>query len=218
MTTMTPKRTTTAKQATTKTETAAPVTRQTRHTEMNPTQELIVNAISDMLTHGGHEEDVDSLIVTAMTHLEHRQLDYLFNDKPEERKPLIDRRINAGFEGWKTDLAIAWRANKRKEFPESDAKTISEQIRTNGRDLLNDDFEEFLRDATPEETRLLTSILNTRNNGPWDRIKGSEEILLGMAFGYELGQNETYIRIPRGFRGKTQKYIDALQAIEDKAA
>jgi hypothetical protein len=213
MPTTTTKRTSPAPQAT-----KTPVTRQPQRPALNETQELIIDAVSEMLAHGGHEDDVEMLIEAAMRHLEHRQLDYLFNDKPEERQRIMERRINEGFNGWKTDLAIAWHANKRKEFPETAAKTVSEQIRAFGREVLNDRLEEFLRDATPEETRLLSEVLNSRNNGPIDRIKGSEEILLGMAFEFELGQNETYIRIPRGFRERTQKYIDALRAVEDKAA
>jgi hypothetical protein len=45
-------------------------------------------------------------------------------------------------------------------------------------------------------------------------VKGVDEIPLGDAFAYELDQHDTYIRVPRGLRAKTQNYIDALKAIE----
>src|SRR5580692_10746200 len=102
---MTPKTTkrTQAKQATPKPaqaspkEETAPKTRQ----EFNPTQLLMVDAVSDMLTHGGHEEDIDMLVEATMRHLEHRDIDELFSDEPEEREEIIERRVESGFDKWK---------------------------------------------------------------------------------------------------------------------
>jgi hypothetical protein len=48
------------------------------------------------------------LLESTMRHLEHRCLDELFSDKPEDRDAIIKRRVDADFDGRKTDLAIAW--------------------------------------------------------------------------------------------------------------
>jgi len=90
-------------------------------------------------------------------------------------------------------------------------------FRARQRDVLNNNFEEFLSDATPEETYLLAAILESRNGGLVSQVSGVDEIPLGEVFACELDRNDTYIRLPKGYRAKVQKYVDALQAVEDKA-
>jgi len=185
--------------------------------ETSQTHELVIDAVSDLLAHGGHADDVDSLLVGAMRHVQHRELDDLFSDDPDKRDAIIDRRIDSGLEAWKTDLAIAWRKNKRSEPPAIEPATISGRIREQTRDVLRDRFEDFMRDGTPEEVHLLSEILGFRDSGIVGGIEGVDEIPLGEAFAYHLGNNETYIRIPRGFRRRIQNYIDALRAVDGKA-
>jgi hypothetical protein len=214
------KRTTTAKHTRTKAAKGRSARPREQHGEraLGPAHEKIIDAVSDMLTHGGHEDDVDTLLVAAMSHIERRGLGELFSDDPARRNQIIARRISLVLAGWKTDLAAAWLANKRPDRAEFQAKTISERIRAREREVLIDRFEDFLGTATPEELRLLSAIFAARNNGIVAPIEGVEEIPLGDAFAGELDRNETYIRIPRDFGDKIAKYIQALQAKADKPA
>jgi hypothetical protein len=180
---------------------------------LNKTQEMVVDAVSEMLAHGGRSEEIDQLLHAAMKHRFHRELAGMTFDRIEERDRLVTKWINEGFNEWKTDLAIAWRANKREERTDIKATTFSERIRARNRDLLIDRFEEFLRAAEPEEISILSEILFSRDQGMYDQIEGVKEVPLGEAFGWTLDREETYIRIPKGLRAKVQKYVDALNVI-----
>lgn len=189
-----------------------------RTPELSETHEVIIDAVSDMLAHGGREDDIDNLINATMSHANFRELGELFSGKPESLQETIDKRIENGMAGWKTDLSLSWRKNKRPQRPEFEPKTISDRVRARARDVLIDRFEEFLQEAKPEEIRLLGAIFHAREGGSFGAVEGVEEIPLGEAFAFELDRNDTYIRIPKGFRARVQKYVDALQAIEDRAA
>jgi len=185
---------------------------------LNTTQEKIIDAVSEMLAHGGHPDNIEQLLRASLGHRFRRELEDSFKDLPEDRERVITRWLAEGLGEWKTDLAIAWRANQRADRPEIEPKTFSERIRAQSRDVLIEHSEEFLRSAEPEEIQVLVEILDFRNGGIIDRIKGVNEIPLGEAFGCTLDRNETYIRIPKGLRGKVQKYIDALITLESEAA
>jgi hypothetical protein len=184
---------------------------------LSTTHELIIDAVSDLLTHGGFVEDVDGLIHSAMAHTQRRVLTPICKGQPAE----IDKRatgyIRENFDQWKADLAIAWRANKRPEQPGFEAKTISQRIRASRRDQLLDRFGDFMRQATPEELYIMSDVLWLWDCGMVDPIDGVDEIPLGEAFGNALDRNDTYIRIPKDMRARVQRYVDALIAADDKA-
>jgi hypothetical protein len=164
------------------------------------TQELIIDAVSDLLTHGGFVDDVDGLIHLAMAHTRRRELGHILEGQPAE----IDKRaagyVSENFDHWKADLAIAWRTNKRPEQPGFEAKTISDRIRASRRDTLLSRFGDFMRQATPEELYIMSDILWIWDSGVADAIDGVNEIPLGEAFGNVLDREDTYIRIPKDMR------------------
>ncbi|HWF08033.1 MAG TPA: hypothetical protein VG297_06190 [Bryobacteraceae bacterium] len=180
------------------------------------THELIADAVAEMLTCGGHDEEVDAMIRAAMAHTRRRFFGRLIDDKAKLGATIENFNPDA-FSEWKTDLMIAWRKNEWPGPPQIECGSISALIRANFREALKGSFDNFIASASPEEIRLLWAVLNNwdgRNHLPERRY---DEIYLGHAFEYELGRNRCYIRVPERMVDQVEKYVDALRAVEDKA-
>jgi hypothetical protein len=148
-----PTKRTTAKQAETKTA-AEPATRSVPAPLYQPetlgqTQELIIDAVTAMLTHGGHRDDVVRLVRSAMSHTRRRTYTDLIDD-PAKLDRVAAEFIREDFGEWKEDLAATWKENRRPERAEAEAKTITERIRVNTRERVTDLFDEFMTTATFE--------------------------------------------------------------------
>lgn len=195
--------------ATTKTDPIPPVT------ELSRTHELIVDAVTSMLTTGGHRDDVDSLIYAAMGHTRRRTYGVSADDW-NEHSDKITEYVHDEHLSWRTDLAIGWRKNERAEPSAFEPETIKDRIRATVRERVRRGFENFMSTAAPEEQRLLQSIFEVWESSSLPAEYGSDEMVLGDAFEFALGRNATFVKIPRRMLDKVQQYIDALRAIEDK--
>jgi hypothetical protein len=111
-----------------------------------------------------------------------------------------------------------WRQNRRQATTSVDPRTISERIRENERDTLESRLDVFLGGATPEEIRLLSAVMADWENRSHSCPHNYNEIYIAMAFEYQLDQPRCYIRVPERLVDQVEKYVDALRAIEDKAA
>jgi hypothetical protein len=124
---------------------------------LSRTDALIADAVVQLLTYGGHREDVHLLTRCAMVHTRRRTFGCLVDDPATIRK-LLEEFIESDMAHWKADLALAWRRNKRADPQAFEPETITERIRANVRDELRGHFEHFIKDAPPEESRFLDSV------------------------------------------------------------
>lgn len=187
---------------------------------LSRTHELIIDAVTTMLTMGGHRDDVEGLLTAAMAHTRRRTFvkGVGLEDDDEKVAEVIADFVNSDFDDWKQDLVFAWRKNKRNDPPAFEPKTITDRIRANVREELTDQFEKFMGTASPEEQRFLAEVLVDYESRHSAAEVGEHELYLGMAFEYQLGQPRAHVRVPERLLDKVQKYVDALLAVEDRAA
>lgn len=176
------------------------------------THELIVDAVTEMLTRGGHPDDVDGMLRATMAHTRRRTAPESNQDGPH-----IAEFIREKFNKWKHELIIAWSKNKKVEAPAFEANTISDRIRVNARESLWLQFATFMDQATPEEIRFLLEILNRRNDRAPGAEESGDEILLANSFEIQIQRDEVcYLKVPELLVKEGQKYIDALRAIDEQ--
>lgn len=177
--------------------------------ELPKAHELIVDAVADMLTHGGASSDVDALITAAMRH----RWGATSTDDDED---YMGEFIRKTFEQWKSELTVYWGRNLRGQPGSFEAKTITDRIRENVRESLWDKFRKFIDCASPEEQHIMNEMLAL-----WDPAAGAylrdDDIRLGYAFQCVLGNyNETtMIKVPKRLLNKVQEYVDALRTEEN---
>jgi hypothetical protein len=189
--------------------------------ELPRTHEMIIDAVADLLTHGGHADDANSLICASISHIERRAYEKGIGIKDQKViSEAISHAIHEFHGEWKTDLAIGWRKNRRPETPPAfAAPTITGRIRANSRERMDDLLLKFAGSAAPEEQHLMIEILQV-----WDSVqsitplRANGEIFLGEAFYATLGKDAAFIKVPSSMVDQVQKYVDALQAIENKEA
>jgi hypothetical protein len=132
--------------------------------ELSRTHELIVDAVTTLLTSGGHRDEVDSLLYAAMGHTRRRTYGALTDDKNASIQ--VTEFIRENFDQWRTDVAIGWRKNERAEPSAFEPKTIKDRIRATVRERVRGGFENFMIWASPEEQHLLLSIFEVwQSNG-----------------------------------------------------
>jgi hypothetical protein len=184
--------------------------------ELSQTHELIIDAVADLLTQGGHSDDIDSLLYAAMAHTRRRTYSRCCDDAVEVDGHASDF-VRKNLSDWKTDLAIGWRRNRRGLRPDVDQKTISERIRFNTRERIWDSFEDFMSRAGFEDQALMLNVLSNHENRNRPAESKANEIYLATAFATEIDQSVAYLRVPVSMLAMAEKYISALRAIEDKA-
>jgi hypothetical protein len=92
---------------------------------MPHTLELMLDAVTAMLTTGGHPEDVDRLLRATMAHTRRRTYSgfgSVGNEADKGTKEFIQTHINE----WKNDLAAFWSRNCRAERPEETKETFTQ--------------------------------------------------------------------------------------------
>jgi hypothetical protein len=184
--------------------------------DLTRTHELIVDAVTTMLTHGGHPDDVDTFLHAVMAHTRRRTFSQLVDDEAQ-MGTYVQKFIREQFNEWKTDLTVGWRKNKFPEQPQVTATSVTDRIRMNVRETVEGQFVGFMNEASPEEIRFLNEVFTDWDSRHLVAESRSDEIYLGMAFEYQLsGTSRGYIRIPERMMKQVQKYVDALRAIEDK--
>jgi hypothetical protein len=184
--------------------------------ELSRTHELIVDAVTTMLSSGGHPGDVDSLLYAAMAHTRRRTYGGAGLDDQKELDKRVSDFVHDKREDWKHDLVAAWRKNKREETGAFEPKSITDRIRFNVRESLIGEFDSFMGDASPEEQRFMLGVFNGYFSNHHPAEHGSAELFIAQAFEYQLGRDHCYLRVPEHMVDQVQKYVDALRAIEDK--
>lgn len=185
--------------------------------ELNHIQELVCDMVGDMLLHGGTKDAVNSILYGAMEHYVRRTFS-AFGD-PIDANTRVDTFIRQNHREWETELMVAWKQNQaapKETRPEP--KTVTERVREAVREELEGRLEDFMRLASPEETRLLRDVLVDWDSNATGAANGWAEVFLATAFMYQVGENARYVRVPYEMIGKVEKYIEALKAIERPAA
>lgn len=182
---------------------------------LNGTQENIAELIGDLLIAGGTQGNIETLVDVALSHEAHR-LHAVGSYSQEQNQKLIQRWVNDRRQTAIDDLATA-RAN-RPALPKQDRpepKTIAERIRAASRESLKRQMADFLWRASAEEVRLLDSILTHWDPGPF-KVNPYGEIPLADAFCYELGEDETYLRVPNRLAVDVQAYLATLMKLTSR--
>ena len=181
--------------------------------------DLIADAVSEMLTTGTTERSLERLLIAAIEHISRRtHIRGIGIDRAKDIRECVEREIGRYLQPWKDDIFAVWRHRRRETPAAIEPKTVAERIRQNARENLEDRLERFLGSATPEEVRFLIGVVETRDS--LSSISPMAEqpfvILLGEAFEYELGRNNTYMAVPERLKDQAEKYVSALRAVEDR--
>lgn len=186
--------------------------------EMPRTHELVLDAVTAMLTTGGHSEDVDRLLRSTMAHTKRRTCAGI-NMKGNEADKTAKEFVQAHIDAWKIDLAAFWSKNQRAPRPEEAKETFTQIIRANLRENVWSYFKEFMAAATVEDQRLMLSVLSGHENRSLPAEHKQDEIYLATAFFDEINRSaEAFLKVPKSMLKQVQAYIDALRAIEQKEA
>jgi hypothetical protein len=190
-----------------------------RREYLPPSIDLIADAVSEMLTTGTSEQSLDGLLRAAIEHISRRTFERGIGTEDQNViRDYVHREIGLRLQPWRQDLIAQWRHNRRETPAMIDPKTITERIRQNFRDELEDRLERFLGDATPEEIHLLTEImLNHESARPMSPVMAWSEVALGAAFQRVLDAPNRYMAVPWRMVDQVEAYVKALRAIDDKA-
>ncbi|HWE52471.1 MAG TPA: hypothetical protein VG273_21935 [Bryobacteraceae bacterium] len=183
--------------------------------DLTRTHELIVDAVTAILSTGGHPDDVTTLLHAAMSHTRRRTFEP-FDCTAEETGEAITKFIRENFDNWKYDLITGWRKHERLELPAVDPKSITDRIRANTREAVWAHMYSFMSDSSPEEQRFLMDVLRTCDGWHAPAERGEREIYIASAFEIEIGRDRCYIHVPRRLAGKVENYVKALLAVESK--
>jgi hypothetical protein len=186
--------------------------------ETSQTHELVIDAVATMLSFDSDSRDVDMLLTAAMKHTRRRTFTS-FNCNQAEIDARAEEFAREELADWKADIVGEWRKNRNLLSEEAaSVKTITDKIRENARRILIGSFEYFMSQASNEEIRFLANVFML-----WDsRHRAAEskdsEIYIAGAFESELESNTRFLRVPERLTSQVQQYIDALRAVEGKAA
>jgi hypothetical protein len=182
--------------------------------------DLITDAVSEMLTTGTADSCLDKLLTASLTHIVRRTYERgIGTDDQNAIGGAIERDVKRNYQDWKQDIVATWRHYRRESPAAIEPATLTERIRLNAREQLEGLFERFLGSATPEEVRFLINVMMTWDSQNYiDPILGTAELKIGTAFEVELGQREAFITVPGRMAPQVTAYVDALRAVEDKAA
>jgi hypothetical protein len=183
--------------------------------DMSRTHELVLDAVTAMLTTGGHPEDVDRLLRSTMAHTRRRTYSGFgsVGDAADKgNKEFVQNHINE----WKIDLAVFWSKNRRAERPEDAKETFTQIIRANTREKVWGLFEEFMANGSVDEQVLMLNVLSNRDHRNFPAEHKQDEIYLATAFAEEIDRCTAYMKVPKSMVEQTQAYVNALRAIERK--
>lgn len=187
-----------------------------RPREFNRTQEIIIDAVSDMLTAGGHQDSLDALVMACADHYTRRVWTSLINDPNKLDERLREQR--AGLEPeWRFNLQVAIRVNKRLPEPKRiEPSDVSARIREAVREDVMDYFAWFLEQASWEEMHFMNDVLldwSSRHHHP---DFGADEVYLASAFEETVRRDNGWMKVPKDMAEQMQAYLNALRAVEGK--
>jgi len=200
-----------------KQETPAPRFVPERH--IPQTIDLIADAVSEMLTTGTNEQSLDNLLIAALEHIARRTFERGIGVEDQNAvQNFVQREIKDYLRPWKIDIMAQWRHNRRESPAAIEPKTVTERIRLNAREVLEEYMDQFLGIATPEEVRFLIEVMiNRESGGSISPTLETAEMPLGQAFVNVLRTGTVYLAVPERLSDQVNKYLSALRAIEVKA-
>ncbi|HUQ90818.1 MAG TPA: hypothetical protein VM120_03985 [Bryobacteraceae bacterium] len=162
---------------------------------LNHMQELLCDLAGDLILNGGHREDVDNFI-TSMTCHYWRRLHPKYPTELDKREKDLNEHVETRREEWTRSLTRGWlpKAEPSDETPAP--KSLIEKLRTRYRSTLRDQFEDFLRYATPEEVRILSEVFSSHESNSTGPQFYDPEASLANAFMSEIGATSSYVRVP----------------------
>ena len=184
--------------------------------------DMTCDAVSDLLTAGGHDQDVTDLIQLSIRHLERRSFGTGWRQmEGDELTTRLQRALEHGVPKWKKSLEAVWKQREEKPEQAVAPKTITDRIRSNVRKNVEDALTTFLDSAGPEEMRFMNAVLEDRNqdNSIYDPAWPEQHIPIATWFEYHalnpsFDNKPNYIRVPETLVEKVDKYVQALIAVE----
>jgi hypothetical protein len=181
-------------------------------------QALIADEVADMLTRGGHEDEINDLLWAALGHKCRKQWSVFFDDV-EKVDGLVRKFTPQEVAGSKAELEAEWRRNSRAPTEETtEPATASQRIRARLVNQMRERFESFVMDGNPMEHWVLSEILLTHQCANRGSFEG-DELPLAMAMTEQMeGITREFIRIPDGIRSEVERYVTLLQTAQKAAA
>ena len=105
---------------------------------------------------------------------------------------------------------------KAKDRPAANPVTVTEHVRANVRDNLEYRFREFLNEGTPEELRLMDSILMDSDSSTLVYV-GEPDLELANSFEREISRGVRWVRVPCDLRDKVVTFVELLTEREAAA-
>ena len=182
--------------------------------ELMPIQQLICDEVADMLIHGGHERDIESLIFAALGHLHFRKQLNLYDNTDQQHSPKCrekaETRAARDAANWKAELQAAWVQNLRC-IPRPEPTDAVGCIREHVIDELRSYFESFLVNGLPEDHRLLRDVLGFLEGNIF-RADAARCVPLAEEFSFQLGESRGYLQVPKHIRENVETYVESLLA------
>lgn len=185
--------------------------------ELMPIQQLIADEVSDMLLHGGHSGDIESLLFAALGHYYFRMFLATAGRSGQwedaECRESAETCVIKSLPTWKNKLTSAWVENLRTT-PKPTPIDVVGRIRAGVMDDLRDAFGEFLSQGSPEDHRLLLLILQRVNESSLRDREGT--VALATVFAEQLGTT-AYIQVPERIREEVEQYANSLLSHSETA-
>ncbi|MGI8746556.1 MAG: hypothetical protein ACR2NN_29065 [Bryobacteraceae bacterium] len=174
---------------------------------LTETQQTVCDIAADLIINGGDEDDVHQLLWGILGHNFRRQFPGWPSD-PAERDKKAEDHILALKPRWYAALAKQWPepiARRKRPIP----NTVAEMARDNARRRLERLFyEDYVGGAPTEDVYLLQEIL--------EDAYGSG-MSLPDAFAYEIGADDTWVKVPREHVKRVEQFIKLVKGQADAA-
>jgi hypothetical protein len=179
--------------------------------ELTAQQALAIDMAEDMIMNGGRREDVDGLIRSLLQH----QWSMRFGSPVETGCGAEWAKRSEG--EWYTQLAKGWPDKRPLTLPAA-TPSVTGQTRAMVRERLRDHMQEFLAEASPEETAFALDVFESRECRAM--IADGDDIQyipLAEGFDYILtSRSENFIRVPEKMAPLIAQLVAARQKIEGK--
>jgi hypothetical protein len=173
-------------------------------------QEVIADAVAEMVTTGSTEENLKLVIQAVIDHDWRRR----FGQGVNEGR-MVEVRGHSDYPERETrrildELAVARTKRTKLENGERpEPVDVVGRIREKAREQCASDLEELLTSASPEEHRFISAVvLNYRS--AHTGLEGYGDMGLASSFQEEINNREEYMRVPYSLLNDMQTYLDAL--------
>jgi hypothetical protein len=158
-------------------------------------QEHVFEVLADMVLRGGHTDNIYDILWNAAAHHQRRRFPRFGNECDQQFNERIDKSATKRADEWQTQIAKSWPEREKTEetlLP----KNVIQRVRAVLTERLEDRLHDFILEATPEEKRLPTDVLQNRENISIGPDIEDPELNLATAFMEEIEAEERYIQVP----------------------